>query len=132
MIRCRAQLFVEHRLRVLAVCRASASSLLASSAFSSSFSRFRQPVQLPSFRLLCVDDVLRCATALTITRVVAGGVVEKVWSAEQARAGRVQHFLKQLLHDSWDYAADHSGRLTVGIRRAVAYATTTSQSAALE
>ena len=49
MIRYRVQLCVEHRLWVLAVCRASASSLLASSAFSSSFSRFRQPVQLPAF-----------------------------------------------------------------------------------
>ena len=44
----------------------------------------------------------------------------------------MQHFLKQLLHNSWDYAADHSGRLTVDIRRAVAYATTTSQSVALD
>ena len=79
-----------------------------------------------------MDDVLRRVTALTTISAVAGGVVGKVWSAEHARAGRVQHFLKQLLRDSWDYAADHSGRLTVGIRRAVAYATTTSQSVALE
>ena len=79
-----------------------------------------------------MDDVLGRATALTTINVVAGGVVGKVWSAEQAHAGRVHHFLKQLLRDSWDYAADHSGSLTVDIRRAVAYATTTSQSAALE
>ena len=79
-----------------------------------------------------MDDVLRRATALTNISAVAGSVVGKVWSAKQARAGRVQHFLKQLLHNSWDYAADHSGRLTVDIRRAVAYATTTSQSVALD
>ena len=80
-----------------------------------------------------MDDVLGRATALITISSVAGSVVGKVWSAEQARAGRVQHFLKQLLRDSWDlYAADHSGHLTVDIRRAVAYATTTSQSAALE
>ena len=57
-------------------------------------------------RLLCMDDVLGRATALTTINAVAGGVVGTVWSAEQARAGRVQHFLKQLLHDSWEYAAD--------------------------
>ena len=79
-----------------------------------------------------MDDVLGRATALTTICAVAGGVVGKVWSAEQARAGRVQHFLKQLLRDSWDYAADHSSRSTVGIRRAVAYATTTSQSVLIE
>ena len=64
-----------------------------------------------------MDDVLGRATALTTISAVAGSVVGKVWSAEQARAGRVQHFLKQLLHDSWDYAAERSGRLTVGIRQ---------------
>ena len=79
-----------------------------------------------------MDDVLGRATALTTISAEAGGVVGKVWSAEQARAGRVQHFLEQVLHDSWDYAAERSGRLMVGIRRAVAYATTTSQSAAIE
>ena len=83
-------------------------------------------------RLLCVDDVLGRAVPLTTISAEAGGVVGKVWSAEQARASRVQHFLEQVLHDSWDYAAERSGRLTAGIRRAVAYATTTTQSAALE
>ena len=67
-----------------------------------------------------MDDVLGRATALTTISFVAGSVVGKVWSAEQARAGRVQHFLKQLLRDSWDYAADHSGRLTMDIRYRVA------------
>ena len=38
-----------------------------------------------------MHDVLGRATALTTISVVAGGVVGKVWSAEQARAGRVQH-----------------------------------------
>ena len=51
-------------------------------------------------RLLCVDDVLGRATSLTAISAEAGGVVGKVWSAEQARARRVQHFLKQLLRDS--------------------------------
>ena len=44
----------------------------------------------------------------------------------------MQHFLKQLLRDSWDYATDHHGRLTVDIRRAVAFATTSTQSTALD
>ena len=79
-----------------------------------------------------MDDVLGRASALTTISAVAGSVVGKVWPAEQARAGRVQHFLKQLYRDSRDYAADHSGRLTVDIRRAVAYATTTSRSVALD